>query len=108
MLLLLSGGLSLRVKLSKSSAAFPVNTVLGGAAFVAKDILSGERAGWAKISTVEDASRNGFRDRGRGGGSKGERWPSDNAAGEAARFRKGLLDDRFCVSPGDGDGRKSA
>jgi hypothetical protein len=72
--LVVDGGLSVRVKLSKSSAAFPVNVGLGGATlFLPKDISSGEAAGWANISMVEDASRNGFRDSGLGGGSKVDR-----------------------------------
>jgi hypothetical protein len=50
---------------------------------------------------VEDVSRKGFRETGRGGGSKGERCPSDKE-GDAARLRKGLLEERLSVSPRDG------
>jgi hypothetical protein len=50
---------------------------------------------------VEDASRNGFRETGLGGGSKGERCSSEKE-GDAARLRKGLLEERLSVSPGDG------
>lgn len=78
----------------------PVNAVLGGAASVAEDILSGEVPGRAKVS-CEPASRKGFRDNGRGGASKGEREPLERA-GEAARLRKGLLEERLSVSPGEG------
>jgi hypothetical protein len=50
----------------------PVNADLGAAVVsVVKDILSGDARGAEKIF-VEDVSRNGFRDIGRGGGSRGE------------------------------------
>jgi hypothetical protein len=52
---------------------------------------------------VEDPSRKGFRETGLGGGgSKGERCPSDKEEGDAARLRKGLLEERLMVSPADG------
>lgn len=57
-------------------------------------------AGDAVVVVVEE-SRNGFRDVGLGGGSWGERWVEEDIAGEAARFRKGLFDDRLTESPGD-------
>ena len=55
------------------SAALPVNAGLGAVvASVANDILSGDgRGGCARIF-VEDASRKGFRDTGRGGASRGD------------------------------------
>lgn len=95
------GGLSFRVRLSNRSAALPVNAGLGGAAAsVANDILSGEEAGRLNVS-CEPASRKGFRDTGRGGASKGDRLPFE-FAGEAARLRKGLLEERLSVRPGGG------
>lgn len=44
---------------------------------------------------ASDGARNGFRDTGRGGAVPGER------VGEAVRLRKGLLDDKLSVRPGD-------
>lgn len=74
----------------------------GAAASVAKAILSGEAeaTGRANSSCVL-ASKKGFRDKGRGGGSKGDRWPLE-LAGDAARLRKGLLEERLRVSPREG------
>jgi hypothetical protein len=100
------GGLSLRVRLSNSSAALPVNTDLGGrAASVANDILSGEGTDCANMSCGA-ASRKGFRDNGLGGASKGDREPVDRP-GEAARLRKGLLDERLRLSVRPGEGWES-
>ena len=50
---------------------------------------------------VSDASRKGFLETGLGGGSRGESWPAEEAenAGDAARLRKGLFDDRLSVNP---------
>lgn len=76
----------------------PVSTGLGTADSVAKDILSGDPTGGGGN---EDVSRNGFLETGRGGGSKGERCPSDKE-GEVARLRKGLLEERLSASPVDG------
>jgi hypothetical protein len=56
--------------------------------------------GDAAVVVVEE-SRNGLRDVGLGGGSWGERWVEEGIAGEAARFRKGLFDDRLMESEGD-------
>lgn len=50
---------------------------------------------------VAGESRNGFRDKGRGGGSRWARWVEEDIAGDTARFLKGLLDDRLVESPGD-------
>lgn len=97
-------GLSFRVRLSNNSAAFPVRAGLGEVS-AEKDILSGDATG-GDIIFVAEASRNGFRETGRGGGSKGERGALDKEAGDAARFRKGLLEERLRVSPGLG--RESA
>jgi hypothetical protein len=69
-------------------------------ASVAKDILSGDLRGGSGNIFVEDASKKGFRDTGRGGGSNGDVGPL--LAGDAARLRKGLLEERLSVSPGDG------
>jgi hypothetical protein len=74
----------------------PVNTGLGAADSAANDILSGDPTGGG--GNEEDPSRNGFLETGRGGGSKGERWPSDKE-GEVARLRKGLLEERLSASP---------
>jgi hypothetical protein len=53
------------------------------------DMAPGDRTGGG-------ASRNGFLERGRGGGSsKGDA----GEAGEAARLRKGLLEERLMESP---------
>jgi hypothetical protein len=69
-------------------------------ASVAKDILSGDLRDASGNIFVEDASKKGFRDTGRGGGSNGDVGPLD--AGDAARLRKGLLEERLSASPGDG------
>ena len=58
---------------------------------------------WALALLARAGSRKGFRDIGRGGGtgsSKGETglW----RAGETARLRKGLLEERFSVNPAAG------
>jgi hypothetical protein len=79
----------------------PVNAGLGAEDSAANDILSGELTGGCGNDFVEDASRNGFREAGLGGASKGERCPSD-AGGDTARLRKGLLEERLRASPGDG------
>jgi hypothetical protein len=79
----------------------PVNAGLGPEDSVANDILSGDPANGRGIVFVDEASRNGFRETGRGGGSKGERCPSDKE-GDTARLRNGLLEERLSVSPGDG------
>lgn len=76
-----------------------MSTGLGAAESVAKDILSGDPTGGG--GNEEDPSRNGFLETGRGGGSKGECWPSDKE-GEVARLRKGLFEERLCASPADG------
>lgn len=55
----------------------------------------------ADVWFVAGESRNGFRDKGLGGGSRGERWVEEGIAGDTARFLKGLLDDRLAESPGD-------
>jgi hypothetical protein len=56
------------------------------------DMAPGDRTGGG-------ASRNGFLETGRGGGSsKGDA----GEAGDAARLRKGLLEDRLIVSPAEG------
>jgi hypothetical protein len=44
---------------------------------------------------VAEASRKGFRDTGRGGGSKGECGCDPKDDGDAARLRKGLLEERL-------------
>jgi hypothetical protein len=77
----------------------PVNTGLGAEDSAVNDILSGDRTGGC--GNVEGVSRNGFLETGRGGGSKGERCPSDKE-GEVARLRKGLLEERLSASPVDG------
>ena len=80
----------------------PVNAGLGAEDSAANDILSGEATGGCGNDFVEDPSRNGFRETGLGGGaSKGERCSSDKE-GDTARLRKGLLEERLRVSPGDG------
>lgn len=79
----------------------PVNAGFGPEDSVASDILSGDPASGLGTVFEEEASRNGFRETGRGGGSKGESCPSDKE-GDAARLRKGLLEERLSVSPGDG------
>lgn len=67
-------------------------------------LLTSIKFGWLD---VKSGSRKGFRDTGRGGGSsKGETAGGDVAvlrglAGDAARLRNGLLDDRFRVNPAD-------
>jgi len=53
-----------------------------------------------------EASRKGFRDTGRGGGSKGEGGPLE--AGDAARLRKGLLEERLRFKVGEGRESKKA
>lgn len=79
----------------------PVNAVLGALDSVAKDILSGEVVGRAEESCGV-ASRKGFLDNGLGGASKGDREPLEGL-GEAARLRKGLLEERLRLreSPGE-------
>jgi hypothetical protein len=62
--------------------------------------LSGELANGCEALLVEDPSRKGFRDRGRGGASKGDAGPLE--AGNAARLRKGLLEERLRLRPGEG------
>jgi len=58
--------LSLMVSSSNNSAALPINA---GLEFCGNDILSGDDA-VGRLSP--DASRNGFRDTGRGGASSGD------------------------------------
>lgn len=55
---------------------------------------------WAEEG-VKSGSRNGFLEVGRGGGSsKGERGSGEaRLLGDAARLRKGLLDERFSDKP---------
>ncbi len=72
----------------------PVNAGFGNAIVsFANDILSGDVDGCV-YGLGADASRKGFRETGRGGGSKGERWLSDGE-GETARLRNGLLEERL-------------
>jgi hypothetical protein len=53
---------------------------------------------FCKLDRVVSAgSRNGFRDTGRGGGSS----KGDDSAGDMARLRKGLLEERLSVRPAD-------
>lgn len=75
----------------------PVNADLGAdEVSVAKDILSGDtREGGIFVA---DASRKGFRDTGRGGGSRGELCPEEKP-GDTARFRKGLFEERLRARP---------
>lgn len=61
-----------------------------------KDILSGDDA-VGRLSA--EPSRNGFRDTGRGGASDGDTGP---CRGEAARLRKGLLEERLRLCAVDG------
>lgn len=63
------------------------------------DVLKGDRG--LSAST----SRKGFRDTGRGGASRGEARP-DDTVGDAARLRKGLLEERLRGSR-SGTGRES-
>lgn len=46
-------------------------------------------------------SRNGLRESGRGGGSSKGETRAGEARGDAARLRKGLLDERFKSNPDD-------
>jgi hypothetical protein len=97
LLLRLGTGLSASVSSSNSSAAFPVKTGPDAVGDVrGKAMFTGDAA----VVVVEE-SRNGLRDVGLGGGSWGERWVEEDIAGEAARFRKGLFDDRLMESEGD-------
>jgi hypothetical protein len=90
-------GLSKSVSSSNNSAAFPVNAGPDPVGDVrGKAMFTGD----AVVVVVEE-SRNGFRDVGLGGGSWGDRWVEEDIAGEAARFRKGLFDDRLIESEGD-------
>ncbi len=75
---------------TKSSAALPVRGGGLGAAEppFAEDIVGDVENAAAKSMVAPDASRNGFRDTGRGGGS-------EEIVGEAARLRKGLLDNKL-------------
>jgi hypothetical protein len=93
--LLLGGGLSFNVSSSNSSAAFPVKAGLAFAS-AGNDILSGDVVGGCGKG---EASRNGFRDTGRGGGSRGD--VVRDIPGDAARLRNGLLDGRFKERPGE-------
>lgn len=65
-------------------------------------IFSGDSTNWAE-EDVKSGSRNGFLEDGRGGGSsKGERGSGEaRLLGDAARLRKGLLDERFSDKPAD-------
>lgn len=83
----------------------PVSAGLGaesdGDAIFSTDPIAGG------ITLVEEGSRNGLRETGRGGGSKGDRgWEPFDKAGDAARFLKGLLDERLRLRLG-GEGRES-
>lgn len=63
---------------------------------LADAMISGERSGLAV------GSRKGLRETGRGGGSsKGDR--GEGTVGDAARLRKGLLEERLRVRPRAGD-----
>ena len=77
------------------SAALPVNVAFGAVeAPFARDMV-GDVGNGDFVSLLRlDASRNGFRDTGRGGASV-------ESAGNAVWLRKGLLDDRLGESPGD-------
>jgi len=75
----------------------PVKAGLGAIASDAKDILSGDC--WPLFTLLEDVSRKGFRETGRGG-SSGDGW-LEREFGEAARFRNGLFEDKLRDSPGD-------
>lgn len=82
------GLFSLKVSVLKSSSA--VGSALADA------MISGERSGLAV------GSRKGLRETGRGGGSsKGDR--GEGTVGDAARLRKGLLEERLRVRPRAGD-----
>jgi len=65
------------------------------------DILSGDTTGCCRL--IDEESRKGFVDIGlvAGEGSAGVSFP-EAERGDAARLRKGLLDDKLSVSPGDG------
>lgn len=65
------------------------------------DMLSGDEgpAGGGGKALV---SRKGLRDTGRCKGSRGEVCPTESA-GDAARLRKGLFDERLRLSPAGGD-----
>jgi hypothetical protein len=86
---------------TNNSAALPVNTCFVDES-AEKDILSGDDIGGCGKA---DESRNGFRDTGLGGGSRGDVCLGDKAgdkAGDTARLRKGLFEERLRVSPGGG------
>lgn len=82
---------------SKSSSAVGDWAPLGCA------IFSGDVTNW-EVEELKDGSRNGFLEVGRGGGSsKGERGSGEaRLLGDAARLRKGLLDERLSDRPADG------
>lgn len=84
-------------KLTKSSSAVGDWAPLGCA------IFSGDVTNW-EVEELKDGSRNGFLEVGRGGGSsKGERGSGEaRLLGDAARLRKGLLDERLSDRPADG------
>lgn len=78
--------------LTNSSAALPVSCC--GGAFAGDGILF---CGRTFSSAVLEASRNGFRDAGLGGGSFGDMWPGE--FGDAVRLRKGLFEERLRAEP---------
>jgi hypothetical protein len=71
----------------------PVNLDFG-AESIAVDILLEEPMGGGTTFLAE-LSRNGFRDTGRGGGSKGECGCDPADVGDAVRLRNGLLEERL-------------
>lgn len=72
----------------------PVN---GGGVLAESPFIGGVIVGDVEIGTP-DTSRNGFRETGRGGTSRGER--SSTVVGEGApNFRKGLFDDKLRERP---------
>lgn len=92
---------------TNNSAALPLNgvTLVDAVASVGKVILSGDvLKGDRGLSDAR--SRKGFRETGRGGASRGEESP-DDTLGDAARLRKGLLEERVSGSRA-GTGRESA
>lgn len=78
----------------------PVNTGFAEES-AGNDILSGDDGPGG--AGKEDVSRKGFRDTGR---SRGDMCPAERA-GDTARFRNGLFDERLRFSPAGGDCRLS-
>lgn len=102
-----------RGRLTKSSSAAEPKVVFLGEALMVRDMSRSREA--SLLSSASKVVRKGLRDIGRlselGRSAVvrrklGEGMAGDERAGDAARLRNGLLEDRFRARPGDG--RRSA